>query len=113
MTTTEKIMTWGLLAVIAYELWQSAPVSARGGLLPVDPSSKLPIWAQQLAMSEGVYGGSAGGYSTTTVEDLMSLPQGPGGTIQDPTANYLDTLSALCRNKPLNMLTNPTVQRMA
>ena len=53
MTNTEKIVTWGLMALIAYELYRPSGTMA-GCAAPGPLSSDLtaPRWIQQLAQCE-------------------------------------------------------------
>ena len=57
MTDTERAVTWGLLGLIAYELWRGQGGGVGGCNSPSSlPSSgdSTPVWVSQLA--EVVYG---------------------------------------------------------
>lgn len=91
MTDTEKLVLFGLVGLIAWELWpnrqQAAPVAGYDN----DPLSNTPPWIQQLATAEQ--------FDCVETDDaldcLLSIPQGPGGTSNFPT------------NQPINFF-NPT-----
>jgi hypothetical protein len=74
---TEKLIGLGLAAFVVYELWkrqQPPQVYA----IQTDTTSPIPIWAQQLAAET-----TTSTSSTSTVDDLLNIPQGPGGSYID------------------------------
>lgn len=50
MTNAEKAVTWGLLALIAWELWQPRGMAAGGATAQ---GTETPPWVRQL--SAGIY----------------------------------------------------------
>lgn len=50
MTDQEKIVTWGILAFIAWELWQGAPSQQLKQPIGIDTvGDNIPIWVKQLS----------------------------------------------------------------
>jgi len=80
MTDTEKLLMFGFLGLIAWELWPKKTTAPTGlGLQPVDTMSNTPPWIQQLSQveqQEFIQEIKEG----DTFENLLSIPQGPGGT---------------------------------
>jgi hypothetical protein len=76
---SENLITWGLLAFIAYELYQSAaPAPSR----PSNPIlTNIPIWVQQLSAAEqrDYIDTTSKGMANQIFDNLLSIPQGPGG----------------------------------
>lgn len=74
MTKTESLITWGLLALIAYELWPKTP---QAGMQPFrqNNESQTPTWIQNLSYDTM----QDDSYSTDDISNLLSIPQGPGG----------------------------------
>jgi hypothetical protein len=86
MTDTERIVTWGLMAFIAWELYRapSSP-STRPATNSVD--SQVPVWVQQLSnveQREYIQEYDTTQMTTDLTENLLSIPQGPGGTPTQP-----------------------------
>ena len=74
---TKKLIGIAAIGVIVYELWKRAnvqPPSYAG--FQVNTQSNIPVWAQQL--SESIVQSS----TSDPINDLMAVPQGPGGTPQ-------------------------------
>jgi hypothetical protein len=75
---TEKLIGLGLAAFVVYELWkrqQPPQVYA----IQTDSTSNIPVWTQQLAAETTSQMTS----STSTVDNLLNIPQGPGGSYVD------------------------------
>jgi hypothetical protein len=71
---TKKIVGVVAVGVILYELWKREQAIAGGPSenIQTNSMSPVPIWAQQLSATSGDV--------TSTITDLMNIPQGPGGT---------------------------------
>lgn len=76
--TTKKIIGLAAVGLIFYELWKRERV--QGTIVPefVSPirtnnMSPIPLWGQQLSATSGTT------TETSILDDLMSIPQGPGG----------------------------------
>jgi hypothetical protein len=55
MTNTEKAVTWGLLGLIAWELWKPAPTMGSG----IDTiGNNIPLWVKQLSRNEQLRNGT-------------------------------------------------------
>lgn len=53
MTNTEKVVTWGLLGLIAWELWQQVQPSRPAAQLGIDTvGDNIPVWVKQLSRNE-------------------------------------------------------------
>jgi hypothetical protein len=83
MDNTERLVTWGLLALIAYELYR--PPKAPGGLRSVGSGvgGNTPAWVQQLSNLEQyelVQEYNTNNMSEELANNLFAIPQGPGGT---------------------------------
>ena len=75
---TKKLIGFAAAGLILYELWKRH--QAAGGPsenIQTNNMSPVPTWAQQLSATSGT--------TTSTIDDLMSIPQGPGGT---PSPGY-------------------------
>jgi hypothetical protein len=71
--STEKLIGMAAVGLIIYELWKrQQPMAGPVENIQTDSTSPIPIWGQQLSAISGT--------TTSTIEDLMSIPQGPGGT---------------------------------
>lgn len=70
MTNQEKMVTWGLLAFIAYELWgcSSAPTLKR--VTSID--NQIPEWVKELSMRRQQLSGA------TKIVDFFNRPCGTG-----------------------------------
>lgn len=66
MTTKDgKLVTWGFLALIAWELWHRAgPAGPVAETSPIDPQSPITNWIQQLGSTYYNTSNSGGGGST-------------------------------------------------
>jgi hypothetical protein len=74
------------VGVILYELWKRQQPQQAGFV--ADQNSNIPVWAQQLSASASAQGGAGGSVFNTDImggddmiTSLLSLPQGPGGTV--------------------------------
>jgi len=70
----KKIIGFAVAGLILYELWKHQQIAAGG---PTDNTqtnslSPIPVWGQQLSATMGT--------TASTIDDLMSIPQGPGGS---------------------------------
>lgn len=52
LTNTEKAVTWGLLGLIAWELWQGARPSMGGSSDIPTFGDDIPEWVKQLSRNE-------------------------------------------------------------
>lgn len=94
MDDTEKLFLFGLIGLIAWELWPKSP--APPSLISSDPLNNTPIWIQQLsAVEQNEYMEEI--KEGDIFENLLSIPQGPGGTYNYDVTNF----------QPINFF-NPT-----
>lgn len=75
MSDTEKLLLFGLVGLIAWELWPKQQPQLQS-LVNSDPLSNTPIWVQQLSAAEQAECSEP----ESVLECLLSIPQGPGGT---------------------------------
>ena len=105
MTDSEKLVTWGLLALIAWELRPKQQQQA-AGLGATDPTSNTPAWIQQLSnveqqeYMEEVRAGDV-------IDNLLAIPQGPGGTSNYNTTN-IQPINFFNPTRGIFSLCNPT-----
>ena len=109
MTKKEQLITWGLLALIAYELWPSSPESAaQRGFLP-DRDSPVPTWIQNVSYDSL----QADSYTTDDISNLLSVPQGPGGSYTyAPGGDFFNPIGGLlgaCSQQPSRPIQPGTV----
>jgi hypothetical protein len=71
---TKKIIGFAAVGLVLYELWKRQQVFEGGPTenIRTNSLSPIPVWAQQLSLT--------GGDATSTISDLISIPQGPGGS---------------------------------
>lgn len=111
-SNSERLLLFGLLGLIAWELWpKSAP--APMGSVANDPLSNTPPWVQQLSIVEQFDCPQA---SPDALECLLAIPQGPGGTYtsvpqgpggSDQIVNYFNPVQgifSLCNQVPANIV---------
>ena len=71
---TKKIIGFAAVGLVLYELWKRQQVEAGGPMenIQTNSLSPVPAWGQQLSATMGT--------TTSMIDDLMSIPQGPGGS---------------------------------
>jgi hypothetical protein len=70
--STKKLIGIAAVGLILYELWKREQVAAGPTEnIQTNSMSPIPLWGQQLSAISGT--------TTSTISDLMSIPQGPGG----------------------------------
>jgi hypothetical protein len=77
---SERLLLFGLLGLIAWELWPKSP-AAPGVSMGGDPLSKTPPWVQQLSAAEQLQCDQT---EPDALECLLAIPQGPGGSSSFP-----------------------------
>jgi hypothetical protein len=109
MTRNERLITWGLLALIAYELWPSSPFAAADRGFQPDHDSPLPTWIQNVSYA------AQEDTTTDTITSLLSVPQGPGGTYvyPPPGGDYFNPVGGLCGQAVQQPALVPQVFRVA
>jgi hypothetical protein len=73
--TTKKIVGLVAVGVILYELWKREQSTMYGGPenIQTNRMSSIPLWGQQLSSISGTT-------TTDVLGDLLTIPQGPGGS---------------------------------
>ena len=103
---TENLITWGLLAFIAYELWQQRPPAPTLSFMTSNNplQTNTPKWIQQLSNEERYdyyVDMTNGGIANDITDNLLTIPQGPGGTyipgIPDDYFSPTAGIFAMCR----------------
>ena len=93
--STKKLIGIAAVGLILYELWKREQGIAAAGPtenIETNSMSPIPLWGQQLSAISGT--------TTSTIEDLMSIPQGPGG-LPSPGAGVNFFSGAECILPPL------------
>jgi hypothetical protein len=86
VTKTGKMIAIGVGAYLLYHWQQQQQLSiATAPTRPTNPSSPIPLWVQQIENNAG--GGDILNFNQpmSSIDALLALPQGPGGTPQDFT----------------------------
>ena len=79
---TKKIIGFAAVGLVLYELWKRQHIAAGGPAenMQTNSLSPIPVWGQQLSATSGT--------TTSAIEDLMSIPQGPGGSAGPGGVNF-------------------------
>jgi len=113
MTKKEQLITWGLLALIAYELWPVAREAVDRGFM-ADHDSPVPSWIQNVSYDSA----QNDTYTTDDISNLLSVPQGPGGTYVYPPGggdffNPIGGLLGACSQQGAQPALTPSVFRIS